>query len=287
MMVTTETVGNRSVSCLTYDGMADMVDAALGRHRGHADTMAHYGRSFTHVSGMDEVETLVRDGWADEMPGALNIAESAVSTVERRYEMTRPVAMFDVTGQDVDVALFLDGEPECMIDYPLREVVDAGRVITLCASIATSAAVSTEAMIRRGSAVVALALALDRCGYGVEIFLDWSNTTMGGPRNKPTESMRVPIKLANDHLDAERILFALAHPAMLRVLAFAAADDYPQDVRDAHGNTEHGWQGIPSDPHENMPEGTIYLPAVCSDCDVPDAERFVIDKLRKLGIIED
>lgn len=231
----------------------------------------------------EQAATYARKGWESELPDALRLAESAVEKVEKEYEFPAFLPVYDVAGCEVDVARFLDDEPECMIDYPLTPIVKAGRVITLCASVAFSAAVSTRSILRRGQAVVALALALQDLGYAVEIWTDW--TDKGVSRAAQTLSIRTLVKGPHDVLDAARLMFALAHPAMCRALTFAAAHAAPASYRRSAGIGAH--YGYPTDPDRNLPDGTIYLPSVRSSRDIPDLDTALIGYLRELEIVTD
>ena len=224
-----------------------------------------------------EAYKLGREGWTKELPEALRIAESAISKVETDHTMPVFVPVFDVCGSDVDMGRYMSGEPECMVDYPLAQVVKAGRVITLCASMSVSGAVDAKSIVRQGQAVVALALALSQLGYAIEI---WSDLT-GKTYSDAYSVTRVLVKSADDVLDPERIMFALAHPAMLRVFTFAALMRFSSESK---CNTT---MQIPHNPIEDLPEGTLYLPAICSSSDVPDADAQLLKWLRQLEIVTD
>lgn len=161
-------------------------------------------------------------------------------------------------------------------DIPRR--TRAGRVITLVASVSYSGAVSKEAIKRRGHAIAALAFAISRIGLAVELWCDLS-----AKEGETFGHMRVLVKGANDELDPARIMFAYSHPGMLRALGMPAMHAYPEDVRKALG-VGYGY-GMPIDPKKDLAEGTIYLPCVLSDRDIPDAEIALMQYLRDIGIV--
>ena len=235
--------------------------------------------SFHGVRSIAHALDLATDGWADELNAALTVAETAVTTVERDMPTAAFPLVYDVAGCEVDVSRYLAGTPENMIDYPLAEISKAGRVITLCASISASAAVSPDSIKRRGQTVTALALALSRLGYATEIYAEMT-TTNGGYKC----SIRTLVKEARDMIDPERLMYALAHPSMLRVLTFCSFWGLPELWVNRIG--KHGI-GAPCDPIKDLPEGTIYLPCVFSDHDVPDADRQLLKWLQELGIVTD
>ena len=235
---------------------------------------------FTGVANHTEAFRLAREGWTAELARTMSVAEDAVSKVERDHEMPSFVAAHDVAGCEVDVARYLDGTPENMIDYPLTPIVKAGRVITLCASISYSGAIDEGTIRKRGQAIAALALALSQLGYSTEIYSEVCSS--GHNDGRKYVSVRTLVKGAQDALDAERIAYAVAHPSMLRVLNFAALRMAPSEFVDAIG---YGSLGSPTNPVEDLPDGTLYLPCVRSSSDIPNADVQLVRWLTDLGII--
>ena len=41
------------------------------------------------------------------------------------------------------------------------------------------------------------------------------------------------------------------------------------------------------DPKHDLPDGTLYLPALRSAVDVPDPAKLIVDSLRTLGLLTD
>jgi hypothetical protein len=259
-----------------FDSVREMADACERDPR-----LEENNEEFTGVRSHAEAYKLAREGWAAELDDTLNVAESAVSKVEKEMAFPTFVAEHDVSGCEVDVARFLDGTPENMIDYPLREIVRAGKVITLCASVCYSAAIDKDVIAKRGQAAAALALALSKLGYSLEIYADFSTREKMTPDDFTRRaSVRALVKGAQDAMDPEAIAYALCHPSMLRVLAFSAMKKMPSD---------YCWfgLGVPNDPIEDLPEGTLYTPCVISSKNVPDADEQLVEWLRQLEIITD
>lgn len=256
--------GNK-VTFWSLDEFADAVQG-YGPHNGGL------GREKSGNVDFTDALTMARKGWADELNSALQVAESAVEMAEKEQMMdafNQPV--WDVTGAQVDVGAYLAGTPECMIDYPLTETSKVGRVITLCGSISYSGSVSGSTIERRGRTMVALALALSKLGHNTELWADLS----GGYGASSQWRIRILVKGANDELDPARIMFAFAHPAMLRQLGFSAVEE----------GLHKSLMVPPIAPEKDLPEGTIYLPEVCSGRDVPEAEAFLRQYLDELGLL--
>jgi hypothetical protein len=232
---------------------------------------------------MKNAHELARDGWTEQTDAIYEIVDRALELVEREQPFETLKHYASVSGGGIDIAAYLSGVPECMTEYEPQPISRAGRTVALVASGSYSAAVSTENMVKRGSAVTALALALERTQHAVEIWLDHSYGTFGN--TDQVYRSRVLVKGPRDVIDPERIAFALAHPSSFRRLGFAAALRAPKAVRDAIGIGAGGGYGLPTNPALDLPDGTIYLDAVLSSADVPDPDRFVTARLKKLGLI--
>lgn len=257
-----------------FDSMEQLLAACK---RSDVETYATAQPEFTMCSSLAQADELAHNGWTDELPAALAIADEAIAKVETDHTMTQFVSAYDVCGSDVDVSRFLSGEPENMIDYPMGPVVKAGKVITLCASVSVSGAVSAKAMVRRGQIVTALALALARLGYALEVYVDLHGQSSATANRSVTRTL---VKTASDIIDPARLMFALAHPAMLRVFYFAALANFPS------GTGVDGLMQRPLNPVEDLPDGTLYMPCLSSDQDVPNADEAVRDYLRQLEILD-
>lgn len=243
----------------------------------------------TETVSFDEALRLGRDGWSEELPEALAVAESAIEMAEKEHmtdSFNQPV--WDVTGAQVDVGAFLAGTPECMIDYPLSETSKVGRVITLAVGTAISASISSDTYLRRGRCVVALALALSRLGHAVEIWAFDSSVCHGKGAGSNSAHLRVQVKSAHDEVDPAALMFALAHPATHRALMWAVRDRFPQPWK--RGLSMASRRGMPNDQvckteQEMYPEGTIFLPGIRSGNDVPEAAEFLKKYLGELGLL--
>lgn len=218
------------------------------------------------VTSESELMYLAEHGWQGVEARAMEIADSVIDTIEREHDVPQFETFLDVSGMSVDVGRYLEGEPECMNDFTLVPVPAAGMVITLCASICYSGSVTPADITRRGYGISALAFALGQLGYAVELWADISIDK--GNRGNRT---RILVKGPNDEMDVSRIMFAYAHPGMFRGLGFGCP------------NFHHG---MPIDPEEDLPEGTIYLPAVWTANGIVPPYSMVVNALTDLGIID-
>lgn len=268
-----------------YDSVGDLAEVAF-RHLDDFLSGESLDRSWYGVDSREEIETLATVGWQGESNTAMEIASEAIEAVEREHEMVSFHPVWDVAGCEVDVARFLSREPENMIDYEIVPVTRVGRVIVLCASVAYSGSISTDAIKRRGQAIAALAMALSQLGYATEL---WADMSIGDDDRMADifSRTRVLVKGPNDTLDPAQIMFAYSHPAMYRALGLPALHECPERFHRALNIGPYGNYGYPANPKQDLPEGTIYLPSVLSGKDIPNADEVLLKYLRELGVLAD
>ncbi|AIG74394.1 Hypothetical protein AJAP_07405 [Amycolatopsis japonica] len=230
-----------------------------------------------------EARKLAAEGWIAEAELAMEVASEAVELVRRKHKLTGFRPVWEVSGCEIDVARYLAGEPENMIDYEIVPTSRSGRVIVLCASVAYSTAVSPETIKKRGHGIAALTFALSALGFATEL---WADMSFGDAKkgSKLFGRIRVQVKGVNDSLDPALIMFGFSHPAMLRALGLPVMHEMPSRF---HRPIDIGGHyGYPVDPDQNLPDGTIYLPCVMAPRDVPEVREILVGNLQQLGILE-
>jgi hypothetical protein len=271
------TNGNtRMLTCWSVRDLADMA----GRHA--PEEIRNGDRVKFAMVTLEESLTMAREGWRDQLDVAMEIAESAISMALKEHTEDTFAPVWDVTGGAVDVARFLSGEPECMIDFPLTRTSKQGRVITLVVSASYSSALTHDTLIRRGQVITAFALALARLGHAIEIWTDGTPVDMGKGATRLIQ--RTLIKGVNDELDPAMIMFALGHPSFLRNL-----------MHGTRGILKGKWASFsrnggrpsprPADYAATYPEGTIFLPELRTARDIPEADEFLRQYLGELGLL--
>lgn len=218
-----------------------------------------------------ECAQMTRTGYTAALPEverwASQVADKVIDLrLAESMEWTR-----DVTGQVVDVAAFLMGEPECMIEAVQRPVTAVGPLVRLVVPITASAGVSEEIIRKRGAAVIALVSVLVRAGHTLEIWAQ-SAVTSEGKR----VSTAVKVQDSRDPIDMPRIMFALGHPGMLRRTVFATMEHYEREIRQTFHISAHGGYGIPDGATaEDVPDHagkTVILPKLDSSKRWEEAE---------------
>ncbi|TWG07670.1 DUF7192 family protein [Saccharopolyspora dendranthemae] len=144
----------------------------------------------------------------------------------------------DVTGSEVDVGAYLAGEPECMVDAVPRQTSHRGRVVTFLVPAVYSHFVPHDVIVNRGIALATLSAAIVRAGHSVEL---WSG--FAAQLNVLWESRCSAVAKvisAGEAFDAGRLVFALAHPAMLRRLWFSVWDSQDAAIARALNSSHYG-----------------------------------------------
>lgn len=282
--------GNKDVIHQEFDSVEELADYA----RPFIDLRYPYGGMRESLSSESDFYgkycptpgtafTMAREGWDTYLQDTIDIARDAVETVEGTTEVDAFNPVWDVSGSLVDVGAFVSGDPECMIEIPPAKTTRFGRVVTLSASVSYSSSISEKTLIARGKVITALALELSRLGIGLELYADFSASGYGG--GKKTLHSRVLVKGPNDVLDPAKVLFAYAHPGMLRVLSLSAMHGLPANFKDAL--SVGSAYGMPSPPLEDLPDGTIYLPELLSDTQRPEAADELRRYMTELGLVNE
>lgn len=235
---------------------------------------------FYGVRSVHEAFTLAGEGLPADGVEALKGASERVSTLYREYEMPSITSFYDVTGAYVDVARFLSGEPESMIDFRMAPTPKAGRIVSIVNSINATYAVEPGAITRRGTDVVALVLAIEKMGFQSELWVDL--TTATECEGSSLARIRCRVKAPGEQLDIGRIMYAFTHPSMLRVLYLGAMHFLPGAWPDELGPW-HGYpvQGLPD--MQEYPAEAVLIPPLTND--TKDDEKLIEKALVGLGIL--
>ncbi|QRP44059.1 hypothetical protein [Amycolatopsis sp. FDAARGOS 1241] len=130
---------------------------------------------------------------------------------------------------EVDLAAYLAGVPECMVDAVPRQVSRRGKVVTFLIPAAYSHVIGHDVIINRGLALATLCTAIIDAGHSVEIWSGWATTLPTSGVLLRTRAVARVIS-AGEPFDVGGLIFAVAHPAMLRRLWFGVWDRQPEKV---------------------------------------------------------
>ena len=181
---------------------------------GYAGKSCHTDKIWAGVGSDAEMLDLASRGWPD---GMARVAPMLAPMLTNLAPMVANGStwQWDMHGASWDAGEYMTGNPECWLR---QEPTIVKPTVTLQLAGFVSSGVSTDAMIRRGAATVALALALERAGYAVRI------ERIDGSRfgSIATDAwIRVPLTDDNGGpMDVDRILYACAHPGAIRNQGF-------------------------------------------------------------------
>lgn len=157
--------------------------------------------------------SLVRTGW---QAGAAHVKSTHVSMAntylaEHEEESTR----YDVAGSFVDVATFLSGVPECMVDFcqDKRET----RAVRIMVNMSISGGIDGDMVFNRGIAIMGAVLAVQASGVAVTVDLAL-NCDLFCDDGDHRSAVCVTAHKPGDVLDTSRLAYFLAHPAFTRLV---------------------------------------------------------------------
>jgi len=197
-------------------------------------------------------------------------------------------AVHDTAGAEVDIARFLAGEPECMIESTPIKVMRTGRVIKVAVPVCYPSTIDPQTVLDRGAAIMALVDAFSRMQHPVEIWAGCAihDSHHSTPRKRLVYMVKV--QSADQPLDMGRIMYALAHPTMLRQLFFSAEEQEPP----AHHRTFSIGSGYGTAPYDLRPSdftdtdvhNVIILPPLMSNggWNVDQSARWIEQELRRV-----
>lgn len=273
-----------------FESMGEVIDAAGAECKLENDDRASRRDAQAKWSGTptyEAAENLARHGYPDIRPEVDRLAADLVGSIAELID-DEFAYHFDVSGAEVDVALYLAGEPECMLETHLEPMPTRGRLVKLWVSVSANCQISPEQILHRGAAVVALTQLLAMAGNHIEIWVSLDNHS-----GKPWEgrdhhlSLQARIKAASDPLDIDAISFALAHPSFLRRILFSVLEHAATRVRQRFGlgldTKKHGY-GYPEDCRSREDIGPdVYLPMITRNDPAYDRS-WIVDQLEACGV---
>ena len=285
--------GDRGEYRAHFDSLAEFVEhvntspAAPGWGGRRQSRATDHNRRKQGTLDWSEALRLANSGWtgADERIAALSgkLTETVASLIER------PAWRLDVSGDALDVGLYLSGEPECWrtLEWQISEGFGR-RIFRIIVPLGGTAVVTPNDFTWAGAAAVAAVECIERAGHGAEVWGYNTGTTWGGP----VLSARILLKPAEYPLDAPRLAFVCANVAFHRRLMFAfresAPEAYSRSFVGTYGRTEYPYLTESGEPND------ITLPtpiAVNEYARAGGAQeglmRWLIANLSRHGIIRD
>jgi len=262
---------------LAEDGKSEM--SIFSRQSRTYDAADWYG-----TSTFEEALDLARFGWPEGLERVSAIVERIKEVHSLSGSRVKSVeTIYDLAGGFVDVGRFLSGEVECMGNF--EEVIKEGygKILTIALNISSSAGVSAEMLSIRGAATLALVDILEYCGRSCEVIL--TEATLNGYGGQL--EYHVPIKLAGEMLDLDRLSFSMTHPSVLRRLMFSVSEQEDSTIRKLFNISKYGGYGTPT---ASVFKGDVYVDCQFLGRDFSNnsmATKWVMKELKAQGVIVD
>lgn len=230
-----------------------------------------------------EAIALARTGWPEGSRLVRQQADRFRVNVQRSQGIASGrIIRSSVVGIAPNIPAYIAQRPDSMLAF--HNAPKNAPIVRILVSIGATWDVSSQSMTRRGAAVCALIDLLESSGRRVEITM---LSAVLGNVGRLSAVYTVTLKRAQDALDLDRIAFALANPAMLRHITFAARDRAPLQTRREIGCGEFGGSmGTSTDaPADMRSQYNLYVGPIVNLSDSA-AERWLIQQLRAQGVIE-
>lgn len=193
-----------------------------------------------HATSLQTACDMATNGWTELRPEVDNLlTEVTERLADRLADLYKPT--YDFGGAYVDMGRFVEGDPECMVNFQATADKAVGRVIKVVIAGTASWTIQQDWLMKRGIAVLSLIDTINKLGFGVEL---WWDSTVTGKDNKDY-SIAVKLHDSADTLDINSVMFALAHPSMLRRLKFSVQEQ-SETARIQGAIGEGGGYGTPS-----------------------------------------
>lgn len=262
---------------VVFTSMADVITNMAdrpGRYRANGDDAWTGARSLGHAVSM------LRDGWSEGRQVVDGIVGSLESSLQQvAHDMVQEMT-HDVAGAYPDMGRFMDGEPECMVQFVPTNDTTSGQVTRLLVDNGACAKYTADWMTKRAGAVASLVHVLGMIGRSVEVWIA-SPVDINGNLHDTV----VRVHEAGAPVNIDSIAFALGHPAMLRRITFECRYDRTLGYGWAGAHHGHHLQETIDyvQPHVliGRAENEKHLP-----CPVDEPLAWVRCQLEKLGLLE-
>lgn len=197
-----------------YDSLADLlVDAKSNTKRRSSDKRE--SNDWSGSASLDEACELGTTGWHEIRPEVDKLIQSLDNVIDSTFGNMFETK-FNITGDSGDIDRYLVGDPECMVDYVDVPQTRMGRVVRILVNGTCNSGVSAETIKQRGAMICSLVDIINRLGVGVEVYSEIATETGGN-----YHSLLTKLHDSQQLLDIDNLMFAIAHPSMLRRISFS------------------------------------------------------------------
>jgi hypothetical protein len=206
--------GKQAIFTDVSDVLATLTGKTL-RYPEHASS-----NDWAGTRDMAQALGLLRDGWEHGRNTVDTIVSNLESSLQQVAHDMVQQTMYDSTGAYPDMGRYMEGEPECMVQFVPTSDNTSGQVTRLLIDNGASARYTAEWMTKRAGAVAALVHVLNMVGKSVEVWVA-SPVDIDGRIHDTV----VCVHRAGAPLNVDSIAFTLGHPSMLRRIMFECRAD--------------------------------------------------------------
>lgn len=196
-----------------YDTLAECL--AHARSNTKRKSSDKEGSDWNGSKSLDEACDIGTAGWHEIRPDVDKLINSLENVIDSTFGMMFETK-FNVTGESGDIDRYLMGDPECMVDYVDVPQTRMGRVVRILVNGTFNAGVPAQTIKQRGAMICSLVDIINRMGIGVEVYSEIATADSG-----KYHSMLTKLHDSQQLLDIDNLMFAIAHPSMLRRISFS------------------------------------------------------------------
>ncbi len=234
------------IDLLEYVKEPSTVTGVLQKQAASIQSKYNGGYAWYGTNSFEEAYELGMKGWKEGQDEALKISQPLIERMVNFIE--RPDIMYDVEGIGIDMGRFNAGDPEPFIRFQTEivEVQAMPRLIRIVFNNSASAGIPKETITAKGAVITVLVELLEFAGHRVEVINLPYCVRGSGAEGKAgiTYMAGVKVKPFDQPLEMARLMFAMAHPSMLRRFGFRIAEKTSPECQKS---LEWGY-GIPADP---------------------------------------
>lgn len=213
-----------------FGSMLEFVEWVEGHNRKlqGSDNIYNYSQyvtshNYTEWAGgtFEEALQLAKTGWNAPMAELDELVAIDHMAAEMVPAWVREVG---VSGDEVDVAAFVEGVPEHMVTMLPMPTRGFGRVVRIKVNCAYAQHISTAKIIERGRVLTALVDRLYLEGLRVEIVVQLSTERIYRRNRYHLQYNIELVGAGGNDVSLPDVMYAVGHPTMLRRLGFAAIE---------------------------------------------------------------
>lgn len=189
----------------------------------HLEESSNTGDAIWHggTTNLAEAVKLATEGWHEERDSLDKMLRVLQEQIGERFQTVKR-SYNSVHGGRVDMGRFLGGRPDHMVAYRKVATTAQGKICRLILDYGANGNTPAEQMLKRGVTITALVDLLATMGISIEL---WGETTIKVGKEQ-THTTLVQMHDPREPLDIDSLMYAIAHPAMLRRLTFSVREKW-------------------------------------------------------------